>query len=177
MKIETIGDIFEAHESASRKFEALVAALSDERAGRVPEGEAWSVAQIVEHVSLVDEGSARICAKLLSKAESDGAISDGHLEISADFFTRSEEIAEIKIEAPERVHPNAGLLIADSLERLRDSAESFARLRPAFEKFDSWTYKFPHPFFGDISAAEWLLVAAGHKARHLQQIRSIVDKI
>ena len=177
MQFETIGDIYEANESAARRFEEFVESLSEEQAARAPEGEKWSIAQIVEHVSLVDEGSVRICAKLLSKAEAEGMGSDGRVEISPDFFTKGEEIAKIKVEAPERVHPNAGLMIRESLDRLRASAESFKRLRPAFEEFDSRTHKFPHPYFDDISAAEWLIVAAGHKARHLRQIQKLVGKM
>jgi hypothetical protein len=177
MSYQTVADIYEGNEKIRQKFEAVIAPLAAEHAGRVFEGEKWSIAEIVEHVSMVEDGTSRICAKLLAKAEADGTEADGRVEISPAFFTKSDEIAAIKIEAPERVHPSAGSTIAQSLERMKDSHERFEALRPAFEKFDCRNHTFPHPFFGDITAVEWLVLAGGHKARHLRQIQRLIDKM
>jgi hypothetical protein len=43
--------------------------------------------------------------------------------------------------------------------------------------FDGDTHKFPHPYFGPLSAVEWLVLLGGHEARHLQQIKNIAGKI
>jgi hypothetical protein len=176
MNIQTIGDVYAGNEIARQKFEAFVGSLRDEQAGRTVDGEKWSIAQIVEHVALVEDGMSRICAKLLAKAEAEGKESDGRFEISPDFAAKSEEIGRIKVDAPERVQPITGRSIGESLDLMNESHERFEQLRPAFEKYDCSEHKFPHPFFGDISAAEWLVLAGGHKARHLRQIQKLVEK-
>jgi hypothetical protein len=119
---------------------------------------------------------SRICAKLLSEAEAEGKVSNGSFRISPAFASKSEEIAEVKLEAPERVRPAGIRSIRESLDLLNESRERFEQIRTAFEKFDCQEYKFPHPYFGDLSAAEWLLLSGGHKARHLRQIKKLVEK-
>ena len=39
------------------------------------------------------------------------------------------------------------------------------------------THKFPHPFFGELSATEWLVLLGGHEARHTAQIERILSGI
>jgi hypothetical protein len=33
---------------------------------------------------------------------------------------------------------------------------------------------FPHPFFGELSAIEWLCLIGGHEQRHLKQIKRVM---
>lgn len=134
-------------------------------------------AQIVEHVSIVESGMVRICAKLLRKAEAEGRRSDGTVNVSDNFMEKSAEIATIKFEAPEIVHPTGEKTIADSITKMEESRTAREELRPAFESFDGNAHKFSHPFFGDLSAVEWLILIGGHEARHLNQIKGIRDRI
>ncbi|MEP7214306.1 MAG: DinB family protein [Acidobacteriota bacterium] len=176
MKIETVSAAFDANEKAHQKFETVVRSLNDDLAERQFEGEKWSIALIVEHLALVEDAMSRICAKLLSKAEAGGKASDGGIEISPEFYSKGEEITQIKLEAPERVHPAGGKSISESLAMMDESRERFEQMRPAFEEYDCREHKFPHPFFGDLSAAEWLVLTGGHKVRHLRQIQKLVEK-
>lgn len=176
MKIETVSAAFDANEKAHQKFEAVVRSLNDDIAERRFESEKWPIAHVVEHVALVEDAMSRICAKLLANAEADGKASDGSIEISPEFYSKGEEITQIKLEAPERVQPAGGKSISDSLAMMDESRERFEQMRPAFEQYDSREHKFPHPFFGDLSAAEWLVLAGGHKVRHLRQIQKLIEK-
>lgn len=175
MNFETVSDVFDENERLGKKFEASVSPLSEKQASRLPDGEEWSVAQIVEHVALVDEGIARICAKLAAAAEADGKQAGG-LNISPDFLSKSAGLGETKIKAPERVRPVGAGTIAESLAKINASRMRLRELRPVFEKFDCGSHKFPHPFFGDLSAVEWLILVGGHKVRHLRQIKKLLEK-
>lgn len=174
MNIQTVSDIYDGNEKAHEKFIAFVASMR-EQARHAAHGANWSVAQLVEHVALVEDSMSRICAKLLGKAEAESRMSDGSVEISPEFIAKSGEIVRVKLEAPERVRPIGERSIAESLALMEESRQRFEQLRPSFEKYDSRVNKFPHPYFGDISAAEWLILAGGHKARHLRQLRKLVE--
>jgi hypothetical protein len=176
MSEQTIASIYADNDRIRERFNETVGRLSDEQASAPVEGEKWTIAQIVEHVSLVESGIVRICAKLLRKAESDGNRSEGKVRMSGTFVERSAEIATMKLEAPEIVHPSGEKTIAESLGKMEENRIALRELMPAFEAFDSTANKFPHPFFGDLSAAEWLVLLGGHRARHIRQIRRILEK-
>ena len=176
MEYRSIGDIYAANHNIHLKFSSAVSELTDEQANATPEGEKWSVAQIVEHVSMVEGGVCRICAKLLSSAEKAGQPSGEWTDMSA-FMEKAESIGGVKLEAPEIVQPNAGRTIAESLEVMSEAGRVLETLREKFENFDGDTHKFPHPYFGDLSAKEWLALAGGHKIRHLRQIKRVLEKI
>lgn len=177
MSQQTIADIYASNESIREKFKGTIAGLTESQLSTLPDGEKWTVTQIVEHVSMVEHGMSRICSKLLSSAKADGDLSDGGVEMSVVFTEKSAAIGAVKLEAPEMVHPSHGKTIAESLAAMEETRDKLNELRPLFEEYDCNTRKFPHPFFGDLSAGEWLLLLGGHEARHLKQIRNLVEKI
>ena len=177
MKYETIDEIYAGNEKVRARLKQLVSDLPTEKTSALPADEKWTVAQIVEHVSMVDESTIRICAKLLKKAQDAGHTSDGSVVISDGFLQKGQEIAGLKVEAPEFVQPNAGRTIAESLAKLDENTERLAALRPLFESSFSSEFKFPHPFFGDITAQEWLALKGGHELRHIKQIEKVLEKV
>lgn len=177
MEYKNIGEIFEVNARIHEKFRNFVGSITPEQASRKVDGEKWSIAEIVEHVSLVSEGMLRICVKLLAKAEEEGLKSEGRVFFSPAFASKSDEVARLKLDAPESVHPKVGSDIEVSLSKMDENSRLLAELRTAFDTFDSAQHKFPHPFFGDLSAAEWLALAGGHEARHMRQIKKLVEKM
>lgn len=178
MKYETIDDIYAGNEKVRLRLKNLIADLPDEKARLLPAGEKWSVEQIVEHIAIVDESTIKICSKLLRKAQEAGQASNGRTAtITDNFQQRSTEIAAIKIEAPSFVQPTGEPTIAESLVRLDANAERLNEMKPMFEAVDGTQFKFPHPFFGDISAHEWLALKGGHEMRHLKQIERLLERI
>lgn len=176
MEYKTIADIYDANEKIHAKFSATLGALTEQQTAALPDGEKWSIAQIAEHVSIVGGGVYRICAKLMSKAESNGAVFDGRLDLSA-FAATVAGSAETKLEAPEFVVPTGEKSIAESLKALDETQEALRGLQPLFEKYDAAAAKFPHPYFGDMTAVEWLVLYGGHEGRHLKQIGKILEKL
>ena len=177
MKYETIEDIYAGNLKARERLRDIVASLPDEITSRQIDGEKWTIAQIVEHISIVDESTIKICAKLLKKAEDAGHTSDGKVVISDGFLEKGSEIAKIKVEAPTFVQPTGGKTISESLARLDENSVRLDELRSLFKSVGGTELKFPHPFFGEISAQEWLALKAGHEMRHIKQIERLLDKI
>ncbi|MEO8573455.1 MAG: DinB family protein [Pyrinomonadaceae bacterium] len=177
MKYESIEQIYDGNNKIRARLKELVSPLTDEQTSTRPDGEKWTVAQIVEHIAMVDGSAMRICAKLLKKAQESGKTSDGKVVISDNFLQKGSEISTMKVEAPEVVHPNAGQSIPDSLATLDETSGQLEHMRELFESVDGTELKFPHPFFGEISAQEWLALKGGHEMRHIRQIKNVLAKI
>ena len=177
MKYETIEDIYAGNAKAREKLKNLVAKISPEDASHLADNEKWSIQQIVEHISIVDESSIRICTKLLKKAEEAGQTSDGSAVITDGFIQKGVEIATIKLEAPDVVRPSGEQTIEQSLAKLEENTARLDEMRPLFESIGGTDLKFPHPFFGDLSAQEWLALKGGHERRHIKQIERLLEKM
>ncbi len=177
MKYETIEQIYEGNKKIRGRLNELVATLTETQTSTLPEGEKWTVAQIIEHLSMVDDSAMGICTKLLTKAEEAGRASDGKAVISENFLQKSSDIVTAKLNAPDIVQPNSGRTIEESLAKMDENTKQFERLRRVFESVDGTELKFPHPFFGDMSAHEWLALKGGHEMRHIRQIEKVLAKI
>ena len=176
MNYQTLDEAYAANKAVRTKLKETVAALSNEQLDARPDGEKWSIKQIVEHVAMVNDGAFRICSRLLKKAEEAGRPSSG-FSVSADVAAKASGSADVKLEAPEIVQPVAGAPIEESLAKLDETSRLLEQLREKFEQFDGMEPKFPHPYFGDMSAQEWFVLSGAHEGRHLRQIRRIIEKL
>ena len=171
MKYQTIEEVYEANDKIRAGLLEMLEHISDEQATALPEGEKWTIAQIVEHIAIVQDGMGRISAKLLSEAKASGKTSDGKVLISDDFSQKAVGARDQKFEAPDRVRPTGNQTIAESIEKLNESQKKLKDLQPMFETIDCSEHKFPHPAFGELTAHEWLALVGGHEFRHLRQIK------
>ena len=177
MEYNSIADIYSANNKIADGMAHTVATITAAEADAEIEGEKWTVAALVEHVAIVESNMAKLCSKLLAGAKQSGKMSDGSFALSPELAAKFVAGAEAKIEAPEFVRPQGGVAIAESIEKLNKSATALDALRPDFETVDVSDTKFPHPFFGDLTAAEWLLLSGGHKMRHIKQIERLLLKV
>lgn len=177
MKLQSIADIYAANAAVRTRLTGVLATVTPAEATAKLDGENWNIQQIVEHLTMVEFGTARICTKLLGEAKKDGKPSSGRVELSALFAERSAEIAKMRVEAPDRVYPTGNVTILESFERMEANKKVLDEMRPALEQYDLSTHKFAHPYFGEITAAEWLVILGGHEMRHTKQIEKLLEKI
>ncbi len=59
MNNQTIGDIYANNDKLRDKTKKLVASLTDEQTAVLPEGEKWTIAEIVEHIAIVQDGMTK----------------------------------------------------------------------------------------------------------------------
>lgn len=176
MKYDSIEQILEVNDRMSEKLKAVVEGISEERRSIIPEGENWSINHIVEHLALVEHSMTRICAKLLGKAETAGAPAAGY-SVSEDFIRKGAELAGTKVKAPEIVEPTGTQSIEESLAKMEACREAFLGLRQQFETVDGSGFTFPHPYLGEMTAIEWLVLSGEHKRRHTRQIKALAERI
>jgi len=172
MNNQTISDIYATNDKIREKTKQLVANLSDEQKAFLPDGEKWTIAHIIEHIAIVQDGMSKISAKLLNGAQSAGKTSDGAARFSENFAKKAAEAQQLKFEAPDRVRPTGNQSIEESLAKMDETRRVLEDLRPLFESVECSDFKFPHPFMGDLTATEWLALIGGHEARHLRQIEN-----
>lgn len=172
---KNLSEIYAGLEKTREKLIAAVETLSPEKQDWRENGQGWSIKEIVEHVSLVEEGSLRIVQKLFGKAEANAVRSDVFPPLPIDFFQKLEGARDRKLEAPERIHPRGEQSLADSLEKLRKDRTVLTDLEAKLEKLDASAPTFPHPALGDLNAYQWIIMIGLHERRHLMQIERILQ--
>ncbi|MFN6964641.1 MAG: DinB family protein [Pyrinomonadaceae bacterium] len=179
MLTRQISEIYAANDDVRGRLKEFLSGLAADEANARPGDAKWSIAEIAEHVAIVEYGTYRICAKLLGKAQADNAVVErpGHATLSTDFAAAAGEVRDAKLEAPDIVKPTGKMSVADAIAKMDDTAQKLDEIRPLFDTLDCDGYKFPHPYFGEMSAAEWLSLIGGHAERHLKQAETVLAEI
>ena len=177
MNFESIEEIYAYNDRVRENLIAMVGDLSEEDEKLPTENGKWDVAKMVEHLAVVEGGMMSISTKLLTTAKDNGQkfTNAGLSENFIKGFTKVLE-EDPKLEAPQRVQPEGGKPIAESLEMMKLNREQLNTLRPMFEEFDGTELTFPHPYFGPLTAIDWLALIGGHEERHTAQIAKILRK-
>ena len=155
-----------------------VAPLSPEEAARRPSPEAWSVDEILTHLSLVEPGVAKRVAKSVGKAKGEGleretSVSSVLGSLDGPALDRLNE----KQVAPEFVEPKTVLSKSEALAALALSRES---LKHAMAEADGWALEkvvAPHPRLGTLDMYQWLVFLGRHERRHLAQIERTIAAV
>lgn len=177
MELKTIAEVYAVNNKIGERFRDFANSISEVEADRKIEGETWTLAALVEHVAIVESGIAQICRRMIDGAREAGTPSDGSYRNSDGFNAKLVELEGSKFVAPERVAPTGGVSIAESLARLNNSTAAIAEMQADLEAFDVSGFTFPHPYFGPLNAAEWVLLSGGHAARHMAQAQKMLEKI
>ena len=168
MTYDSVDDVFAANDAVRRQLLARVEGLDEVRANASDGG--WTVAQIVEHLSIAEPRITDAIEGMLAPAET-----DGQRKAFAPFSLDDQaEQARDKIEAPDFLRPT-GLPLAEGLRRLKESRAALEGLRPRFESAD-YSRGLKHPAFGVLNAAQWLAFLGMHEQRHLRQVERILGE-
>ncbi len=175
MIYNSIADIYAANDDVRRRLVERAEGLSETQLGyRAQEG-AWSAAEIVEHLSIIERSLTRVIQMLLHKAESAGVeagTSPPMQPFSLDEF--AEQARTQKFVAPEEVRPRGDAALPDVLVKLSESRAALRALQPRLETTDGTLAQYPHPIFGPLNLYQWLAFIGLHEARHLRQLESVL---
>ncbi len=154
---------------------AVLETLPPELREARPSEEAWSAAEILEHLARVEKGIAKLVAVKAGELAAIGAVNDPAEAWNPIDPARFAPVVDpsARLEAPERVRP-AGELSADAAQRaLRETrALLLAELeRAAGLPLASIVH--PHPFIGPLDLHEWVWFIGAHEQRHTAQLRAL----
>lgn len=183
MLYASVADIYRANGEVRARLVERVESLDEAAQNFRADEAAWTVAEIMEHLSVIERRLSQLATMMLGKVESvaaaagvggaAGAAPGAHFKP----FSLGEQVEYArtrKFVAPEEVRPRGGASVADSLARLKESRAAFEALRPRIERADLSAATYPHPAFGPLNLYQWLAFVGIHEERHLNQIERLL---
>lgn len=171
MIYHSLAEIYAALDDAHRDLRERVAPLGEERQNFRPAAEAWSIAEIVEHLAIIESRVTGLLGMIVAKAEQEGSVA---AEFKIVSLARFAERGAGKLSAPDAVRPQGGASVAQSLAKMDETRAAIGALQARLNAVDVSAFSYPHPLFGPLNAYEWLATLAAHERRHLKQIEAIV---
>lgn len=152
-------------ESSARELDWAVSHLQPAQWTFKPAIDRWSIAECVDHLTIVEERVLKHLRQLDTCGEPSVMTDD---QLLARLLDRGKPII-----APERACPTARS--GDAVATL----EAFHRARKDMLSFVATTrdtlrsQTLPHPIFGPLDGYQWVITMAAHVRRHLLQIDEI----
>jgi hypothetical protein len=165
-------EIFAALATTRRRIYEQVEDINDEQARQRSAPEIWSVAEIVEHLSMSEARMVGLLKNMVGQEAAAAVNAGSAAAISIQMMT--DRAAE-KFTAPEFLHPTGEVLLSASLAKLRASRETLVGLRPQVEASNYSHVTFPHPVFGSLNLYQWLAAVEFHECKHLDQIQTLLQ--
>ena len=163
-------DVLALLDEERRSLLAAVEQVRQEDRDRRPAENAWSVAEVLEHLARVERGIAKLIA--LRGREQPPAGQAAAVPLDAARIAQIRGRTE-RIEAPERIRPSGTVTSAEALQALEDAR---AKLREAVIAADSASLDactHAHAVLGVLTLRDWVRFVAHHEARHAAQVADI----
>lgn len=144
--------------------------LSNEEFNRKFDQEVWSIAQICEHIDLVEQKSIQAVGWALKSMDSSKKErKDIHLALNR---TR-------KLKAPKMVEPGDEPIEVDKMvEKFDQTREKLISFLVSIEDPTILSQKsVEHPAFGDLPLDQWIELIYLHEQRHIEQIKEIKSQL
>jgi hypothetical protein len=139
---------------------------------RRPAENEWSVAEVIEHLCLVEGAVMKgITTKLAQPPVK--------VSFLKKFFPmRIVSLRMKRLQAPKYVQPASDLPPVDELMKKFDAVRATTKelcIKEGSERLSQVCLK--HPYFGDMDGAAAVSMVAFHEQRHLKQIRETLKKL
>lgn len=156
---------------------ALDAVPPDARERR-PAPERWSVAEVLEHLVIIETRVTQRLTAVLDAARAEGLGPDpdtAPIMPTVDMVLLLDRTR--RITAPVPLHPRGNLSAAAAWPALEASRERFLAVMRAGDGLALGTIVMTHPVLGELTLYQWIGTVAGHEARHAAQIREITREL
>ena len=158
--------------STRKQFLDAVTPLSSAQWKFKPSGGGWSVAEVAEHLTVVEESVMSGIGQALQSPPTPEK--RGETAGKDDLIMKNIPDRSRKVQSPEAVTPTGrwstrDALVADFKLR-RGKTIEFIQRTPA----DLRSHMFPHPFLKLLDCYQWTLMLAAHADRHVQQMKEVM---
>jgi len=135
-----------------------------------PGGEQWSIADCLEHVTVLEHFVLnRVRQAIQEPASGEGL----DLRAKDDFILKAVPSRARRVKGPEAVMPKGNWADTASLvEEFRLAREHTLEFTTATAE-DLRSRCFQHPILGDLDCYQWLLILATHSERHARQMEEV----
>lgn len=156
------------HLSVTRGFLLeSVGRLSPAQWGFKPAEDSWSIAEVMEHVVLIETSIHGIIESMSAVPES---AAQGTRSEMDEFIIKEIPKRSRKRKSAPHACPTGRWSGPESLEHFVKCREHTMRLLLSRRLRE---HAFPHPYFGSWDGYQWLLAAGSHGARHTEQMREV----
>lgn len=156
-------------EKTRQDFLRTACGLSAAQLQYKPAPDRWSLAELFEHIIVVEGRVHDRMRKALQQPPTEMKTS-----VQDEVVVRLAADRSGKLKAPDPVIPSGrwpAERLAQEFEAIRNRSIDFARATEA----DLRRYSFAHPFFGDLDCYQWLLLIPAHCQRHLSQAEEVMS--
>jgi hypothetical protein len=151
--------------------------LAPEQMDFRPAPGSWSIDDVLHHLALAEEASAKLMAFLHERALKESVGPDPEPDASVvrsiDSILEGVDGADGKASAPDRVTPRSKVEAPLALARLESARSRILESLESLSPFDGRKLTYRHPFFGELDLYQWLLIGGWHERRHTRQIERI----
>jgi uncharacterized damage-inducible protein DinB len=171
---ETMDYVEDKRKELLRSF----AGVPSDRLCRRASADGWSVAEILDHLSMVEAGVARLITKRAGRAREAGLGDEKSTEsVLASFDQQRATLDNSIMQAPTPVHPRPKVDIKEALEGLESSREALRAAAVAADGLSLGEIKHTHPLLGELDLYQWLIFVGQHEGRHRKQIQRTLNSI
>jgi uncharacterized damage-inducible protein DinB len=142
-----------------------------------PTLDAWSAAEVLEHLARVERGIAKLLALKVGELRA-----REHPPMEAETATPFDETRFLNLanglgamDAPERTRPQGELSADAAREALLDTRRQLREQLLAGDGLALSSVTHPHPAMGELTLYEWVYFVGAHEARHARQVRAIAN--
>lgn len=162
-----------------REVHDVVALIPSELRDRKPGPEQWSVAEVVEHLSMFERRVAGMLTKHVTAARAAGAGADPETSSVVATYANPGGLSgrDTRIEAPPIVRPTGSLDSAAATGALVESRAVMIGALQNASGVDLRNSMQPHPVFGPLNMYHWIVALGLHDRRHAAQIREIGESL
>ena len=165
-------------EEKRRELLESVEGVPGERLCRRATPDGWSVAEILDHLRMVESGIARLIMKRVSQAKAAGIGKETSSESVMSSFDRHAAALESSIlQSPATVYPKANIDISEALDGLASSREALRVAAVTANDVPLAEIKHTHPILGELDLYQWLIFLGEHEGRHKKQIDRTLQSI
>lgn len=173
---ERLAEIMDYLERKREELLRSFAGVSPEPMRRRVSDEAWSIAEIIDHLRLVESSVAQLLTKRARDAKARGV---GE-EQSTDSVLNSLDHLAIEadntfMEAPSIVRPRPYVDAADAIVGLDDSRKALRAAADSASGLALGEIKQKHFAFGELDLYQWLVFMGQHEGRHTRQIQRTLN--
>ena len=140
--------------------------------------DSWSVAEILDHLRMVESGVARLITKRVGQAREAGLGKEKSTASVMPSFDKYSALLEGAIlKSPEMVLPRAKVDFNEALEGLESSRDALRAAVISADGLALGEIKHTHAVLGELDLYQWLIFVGQHEGRHKKQIERTLKSI
>lgn len=138
----------------------------------------WSIAEILEHLRMVETGVARLITKRVGQAREAGLSEEKDASSVLQSFDRhAAYLDSVVLKSPGPVQPRPDVDIGEALAGLDSSREALRSAVAAADGLALAEIKHTHVVLGELDLYQWLIFLGQHEGRHKKQIERTLQSI